>query len=205
MIYVKEHFGHDTFSLNDDQSFTNREQLEGFLNELERRKTKLYWSYETREEIFYSYKDLWDRMKTNGLFKISFGVETLDEEGRKFYKRSKYEKERFEEMLSYLEHKLDILVWLFFIIGYPSETEESIYKTFQYIKYLHPDLCSFVVCGLLKPFPGTELYMEMKKKGLILTEDWRYYGSGTPVIKTAVSQKNCRNCTIPFGKIIMEG
>lgn len=200
MIYVKEHFGHDTFSLNDDQSFTNREQLEGFLSELERRKTKLFWSYETREEIFYTYKDLWDKMKANGLFKISFGVETLDEQGRQLYKRSKYEKECFEEMLSYLEHKLDILVWLFFIIGYPSETEESIYKTFQYIRYLHPELCSFVVCGLLKPFPGTELYLGMKKKGLIITEDWRYYGSGTPVLKTKVSPIKLQKLYYSFWK-----
>jgi anaerobic magnesium-protoporphyrin IX monomethyl ester cyclase len=200
MIYVKEHFGHDTFFFHDDQSFTDREQLEGFLNELERRNNNLFWSYETREEIFYSYKDLWDRMKTNGLFKIYFGVETINEEGRNFYNRSKYDKERFEEMLDYLEHKLDIIVGLYFIIGYPAEAEENIRRSLQYSKSLYPSLCSLVICSLLAPFPGTDLYREMKKKGLILTEDWRYYGSVTPVIKASVSSKELQKLYYSFWK-----
>jgi radical SAM superfamily enzyme YgiQ (UPF0313 family) len=200
MIYVKENFGHDAFFFHDDQSFANREQLECFLNELEKRNTKLYWSYETREDVFCSYKDLWDRMKTNGLFKISFGIEAYDEEGREFYKRSKLQKEIFEEMLRYLEHELDIIVWLYFIIGYPSETKESIQRTFKYIKKLTPGLCSFVICGLLKPFPGTEVYQELKKKSLILTEDWRYYGSGTPIVKTSVSPEEVQRLFYSFWK-----
>jgi len=200
MIYVKEHFGHDTFFFHDDQSFTYREQLEGFLNELEKRNNNLFWSYETKEEVFCNYRDLWDRMKIHGLFKIYFGVETIDKEGRKFYNRSKYEKERFEEMLSYLEHKLDILVGLYFIIGHPAETEADIRRSLQYSKYLYPDLCSLVLCSLLAPFPGTELYLEMKKQGLILTEDWRYYGSVTPVIKTSVSRKKLQKLYYSFWK-----
>lgn len=200
MIYVKEHFGHDTFFFHDDQSFSYREQLEGFLNELERRNNALFWSYETREEAFYNYRDLWGRMKDHGLFRIYFGVETIDAEGRKFYTRSKYDKERFEEMLDYLEHKLDIIVGLYFIMGYPAETEENIRRSLQYSKYLYPGLCSLVLCSLLVPFPGTELYLEMKKKNLILTEDWKYYGSVTPVIKTTVSPKKLQKLYYSFWK-----
>lgn len=200
MIYVKEHFGHDTFFFHDDQSFSDREQLEGFLNELERRNNNLFWSYETREEAFYDYRDLWDRMKDYGLFKIYFGVETINEEGRKFYNRSKYDKERFEEMLDYLEHKLDIIVGLYFIMGYPAETVENIRRSLQYSKSLYPNLCSLVICSLLAPFPGTDLYLEMKEKNLILTEDWRYYGSVTPVIKTSVSSKELQKLYYSFWK-----
>jgi radical SAM superfamily enzyme YgiQ (UPF0313 family) len=200
MIYVKEHFGHDTFFFHDDQSFSDREQLEGFLNELERRSNNLFWSYETREEAFYDYRDLWDRMKDYGLFKIYFGVETIDEEGRKFYNRSKYDKERFENMLDYLEHKLDIIVGLYFIMGYPAETVENIRRSLQYSKSLYPGLCSLVICSLLAPFPGTDLYLEMKEKNLILTEDWRYYGSVTPVIKTSVSSKELQKLYYSFWK-----
>ena len=166
MIYVKEHFGHDIFFFHDDQSFADREQLEGFLNELEKRNNNLFWNYETREEVFYNYRDLWGRMKANGLFRIYFGIETINEKRRKLFNRSKYEKEQFEEMLDYLEHKLDIIVYLYFTMGYPAETEESISRTLQYSKYLYPDLCSFVICSLLMPFPGTELYLKMKEKGL---------------------------------------
>ena len=103
-------------------------------------------------------------------------------------------------MLGYLEHKLDIIVGLYFIMGYPSESEENIRRSLQYSKYLYPDLCSLVLCSLLVPFPSTELYRAMKKKGLILTEDWRYYGSVTPVIKTSVSRKKLQKLYYSFWK-----
>jgi len=200
MIYVKEHFGHDTFFFHDDQSFTYREQLEGFLNELEKRNNNLFWSYETKEEVFYNYKDLWGKMKAHGLFRIYFGVETIDKEGRDFYNRSKYKKERFEEMLNCLENKLDIIVGLYFIMGHPAETEIDIRSTLQYSKYLYPDLCSLVLCSLLAPFPGTELYQEMKEQDLIITEDWKYYGSITPAIKTSISPKKLLKLYYSFWK-----
>ena len=200
MIHVKENFGHNIFFFHDDQSFDNREQLEGFLKELESRDEKLFWSFESREEVLYAYRDLWERMKANGLFKLYFGIDTADEEVRKTYNRSKFDKERFEEMLNYLEHTLDIMVYLYFTMGYPSETEESIHKTIQYAKYLYPDLCSFIIINSLKPFPGTEIYYEMKKNGLILTEDWRYYGAETSVNKTIDSPEKLEQLFFSFYK-----
>jgi len=200
MIYLKENFGHDVFFFHDDQSFTQREQLEGFLDELEKRNNKLFWNYETREEVFYNYKDLWDRMKANGLFKVYFGIDTFSEKNRKLSNRSKCIKKQFIEMLDYLENKLDIIVYLYFTMGYPFENEENINRTIEDSKYFFPNLCSLVICSLLMPFPGTELYQEMKQKDLILTEDWRYYGSVTPVLKTSISTEKLHKLYYSFWK-----
>ncbi|MBW1839025.1 MAG: cobalamin-dependent protein, partial [Deltaproteobacteria bacterium] len=78
MVWVKRNFNHDTFFFQDDASFLVRDQLEDFLNALEKSGEQLYWYYETREDVFLSYRDLWQRMKKNGLFKIVFGLETPD-------------------------------------------------------------------------------------------------------------------------------
>jgi radical SAM superfamily enzyme YgiQ (UPF0313 family) len=56
MVWVKKSFNHDTFFFQDDASFLVREQLEGFLDELERCGEKLYWYYETREDVFLSFR-----------------------------------------------------------------------------------------------------------------------------------------------------
>ena len=38
------------------------------------------------------------------------------------------------------------------------------------------------------PFPGTELFKELKSKQLLRSYNWQDYGFGKSVIKTAVSQ-----------------
>lgn len=198
MVYVKENFNHDTFFLHDDQSFTNRDQLIGFLNEIERRNVRLYWSIETREELFYKYKDLWDRMKDNGLFHISFGIETIDAKIRSYYGKPVYERQRMEKMLHHFEIKLDISVHIFFMLGHPQETEENMLKTFEYGKSLYPDLCSFIIYGVIRPFPGTEFYEHMKAANLIVTEEWRHYAWLTPVIKTSIKPKKFESLLANF-------
>ncbi len=52
LLWVKKNFGVDTFFFQDDASFTSREQLEGFLDELEKCDEKFYWYYESREDVF---------------------------------------------------------------------------------------------------------------------------------------------------------
>lgn len=200
MVYIKESFNHDTFALHDDQSFTHRDQLIGFLSELEKRNDRLYWSFETREELFYEYRDLWDRMKDNGLFHISFGIESTDRQTRSYYGKPVYERQRVEEMLHHLEKRLDIPVHIFFMLGHPQETEENMLDIFEYGKSLYPDLCSFVVYGVLNPFPGTEFYKQAKAAGLITTEEWKLYGRRIPVVKTSVEPKKFERFLTKFWK-----
>jgi len=192
LIWVKKNFGVDTFFFQDDASFTSREQLEGFLDELEKFDEKFYWYYESREDIFLSYRDLWPRMKKNGLFKIAFGLETPNKKLRSFYGRKGFEKTEVEEMLYHLEHDLDILITVYLLAGSPEDTEETMLETVQYAKHLYPKYCSFTVGTLLIPFPGTDFYNEMLEKNLIEIHDWAQYGFGNSVIKLPISREKIR-------------
>ena len=87
MVWAKKNFGHDTFFFQDDASFLVRGQMEGFLDALERCGEKLFWYYETREDVFLSFRDLWKRMKRNGLFKIGFGPESPDPQKRELWEK----------------------------------------------------------------------------------------------------------------------
>lgn len=60
----------------------------------------------------------------------------------------------------------------FFILGLPSETEESMQKTINFAKKLMP---TYAKTTILIPFPGTPLFEEYDKKGLIKTKDWSKY------------------------------
>jgi radical SAM superfamily enzyme YgiQ (UPF0313 family) len=125
MVWVKKTFNHDTFFFQDDASFLVREQLEGFLDELERCGEELYWYYETREDVFLSFRDLWERMKRNGLFKIVFGLESPDPEQRARFGKKGYDLNAVESMLRTLERDLDLMVSVYLLFDVVEGTEES--------------------------------------------------------------------------------
>ena len=187
MVWVKKNFNHDTFFFQDDASFLVRGQMEGFLDELEKCGEKLYWYYETREDVFLSYRDMWQRMKRNGLFKIVFGLETPDPIMRQWCGKKAFDAPAVEKMMDILEKELDILVSVYLIFGLPEDTKESLEAILQYGKHLYPDHCSFVVGSMAVPFPGTDMFNQLKEKNMITSFDWKYYGFGKSVIKTAVS------------------
>ena len=126
MVWAKKHFGHDTFFFQDDASFLVREQLEGFLDEIEKCGEKLYWYYETREDVFLSFRDLWQRMKRNGLFKIVFGLESPDPKQRERFGKRGYDASTVESMMHTLEKELDILVSVYLIFGVPEDTQAAV-------------------------------------------------------------------------------
>ncbi len=186
MVWAKRNFDHDTFFFQDDASFLKREQMEKFLDALEETDEKLYWYYETKEDVFLSYQDMWPRMKKNGLFKIVFGLETPDPQIRKFLGKKGFDGPAVDRMMHVLEKELDILVSVYLLFGLPGETNESCETILEYAKYLYPDRCSFVVGTMAVPFPGTVMFEELKEKDQIATYNWDDYGFSKSVIKTTI-------------------
>ncbi|MCW4015658.1 MAG: hypothetical protein NWF06_04750, partial [Candidatus Bathyarchaeota archaeon] len=59
-----------------------------------------------------------------------------------------------------------------FVIGLPRQTEEEIKQFPAYAKELGLVNAAF---GIATPFPGTEFYKDMDKRGLIIERDWTKY------------------------------
>jgi radical SAM superfamily enzyme YgiQ (UPF0313 family) len=53
------------------------------------------------------------------------------------------------------------------MIGLPGDTAESMKKTIDFAIKMNPHFVNISICT---PFPGTELYDEIKKKGIFLTD-----------------------------------
>jgi radical SAM superfamily enzyme YgiQ (UPF0313 family) len=193
MVWAKRNFGHDTFFFQDDVSFLVREQLEGFLDELEKCGEKLYWYYEAREDIFLSFRDLWERMKRNGLFKIVLGLESPDPKQRERFGKKGYDLQAIESMLLTLEKDLDIMVSVYLLFGILEDTEESMHALLQYARHLYPDYCSFVVGSIAVPYPGTSKFIELKEKDLLSSYDWNDYGFSKSVIKASFSSEKLQD------------
>jgi len=186
MIWVKRNFNIDTFFFHDDVSFLIREQLEGFLEELEACGERFYWWYETREDVLLGYRDLWKRMKKKRADYAFLGLETPDPEIRRYYGKKGYDVETVDRMIDTFEKELDVLISVYMIFGVPDDTEKSMEDQIKYAKHLYPDRCSLVIGSLAVPFPGTEMYKQLKAKNMITSFDWKDYGFGKSVIKTSV-------------------
>jgi len=60
----------------------------------------------------------------------------------------------------------------FFIIGLPGETEETMEDTIRFACELDPVVANF---SMATPFPGTEMYDQVKKTGRLLVRDWHEF------------------------------
>ena len=60
----------------------------------------------------------------------------------------------------------------FFIIGLPGETEETMEDTIRFACELDPVVANF---SMATPFPGTEMYEQVKQMGRLLVRDWHEF------------------------------
>ena len=113
------------------------------------------------------------RMKKAGVYKIAFGIESADEKVLKFHNK-KLDLQKVEDVVA-KSKKLGFVIYGFFIIGLPGETEEAFNKTIAFVKRLDFDVANF---GMAIPFIGTELYRMVEKDGHFLVDTRRDIASG---------------------------
>jgi radical SAM superfamily enzyme YgiQ (UPF0313 family) len=70
-------------------------------------------------------------------------------------------------------HELRLETWAFFMLGLIGETPTSIRRTIDFALELDPDVAKF---HILKPFPGTTVYRQLRERGLLVTDDYAALG-----------------------------
>ena len=112
-----------------------------------------------------------------GTYSIAFGVESGNQKVLdRINKNIKLEQ---IERAFRLAKKIGFETWAFFMIGLPSETEDTIKDTIDFAIKLDPDVAKF---HILKPFPGSEVYKEFLDNGLLLDNNFDHYGIHTPPV-----------------------
>jgi radical SAM superfamily enzyme YgiQ (UPF0313 family) len=160
-----EKYGITHVSIEDD-SFTLKKELvhelcEGF------KQLNLTWNCNTR--VNYVDKDMLKAMADSGCQKIQFGIESGSPRILKLIRKN-IDLEHAKKIVGICREVGIPLVEAAFIIGsHPSETIEDVKMTERVIRDLDPD---FIMVAVLCPFPGTEIYREMREKGFLKNEDW---------------------------------
>ncbi len=123
-------------------------------------------------------EDLMRDLKNGGTTNMYFGVESGSQRVLDLMQKG-IKLEQATAAVN-LAKKYSVGVLCSYIIGFPGETPEEMDQTIKFSVKLNSDYAQF---SILTPFPGTPIYYDLDRKGLIATKDWSLYTVLHPLIK----------------------
>lgn len=161
--FVKDKYGTTQFSFKDDSFTVNRRRVEELCDKIIAQRLGINWECTTRVDLVT--EELLVKMKKAGCNSIKVGIESGSERVLKqMNKGITHGQIRYAAQLF---KKVGIFWTGYFMMGVPSETADDIYKTLELMYEVKPDFASI---GVYEPFPGTAMFAEGIKKGLVKPE-----------------------------------
>ncbi|GAB4544342.1 MAG: radical SAM protein [Thermodesulfovibrionia bacterium] len=152
-----------------DDTFTvNRKRVIDICNEIIRRGLDINWDIRARVDTVD--EEVLRHLRDAGCQGIHYGVEAGTE--RILDVLNKGIKIEDVKRVFDLTRRYNIQILAYFMIGNPSETKDDIQRTFRVMKALNPD---YVHITIFTPFPGTRLYLDGLKSGMIKRDYWREF------------------------------
>ena len=168
-----KNYGIRQLDVLDDNFAHNKKRVEAILDGIIERNYGLALNMQTGIRTEMLDEPLLKKMKQAGFYKLAFGIESADPEVLRLSKK-KINLKKVEETVV-IAKRLGFVVYGFFIIGLPGETEEGFQKTMDFAQKIDFDIANFC---LAIPFVGTELYRMVKEKGKFLIDTTKNIDNG---------------------------
>lgn len=130
--------------------------------------------------------------KKSGCKGLFIGLESVVETNNQRYKKLKNLEDTKQSIKKIL--KMGIIIQASVIFGFDEDTHETFGQT---IKFLIKNRLSIAAINVLTPYPGTQVFKELKEEGRLLHEKWEYYDHHTVVFQP----KNMMPLELQIGKI----
>lgn len=148
------------FLFRSDLFTGDRDWVMHLCNEIIRRELRIQWVCNSRVDTID--ENLLARMKEAHCWMVAFGIETGNEEMlAKMKKKATLDLAR--EAIE-MTRKAKILTSVYFLIGLPWDSEETLADNVRFAKETDPDIVEFF---FVYPFPGTELYEIAQQEHLL--------------------------------------
>ena len=158
-----ERYGFNHFTVSDDTFTLKEDRLYDICEEFARRKVA--WNCNAR--VWPISRKMLSAMALSGCTGITFGVESGSPRILKLIKKN-VSPEQIEDAFRLSKEAGIKLVEADIIIGsHPSETRHDIAMTKRLLDRISPDI---VMISIIVPYPGTEIYDIMKRKGLLFLD-----------------------------------
>ena len=163
MKLLNEKYKVNCFFFNDDTFVLDRKRVFKFASLLKKSGLDVVWYCNGRVNLMQ--KDMLKAMHDAGCIGIAYGIESGNQSILDLMKKS-ITIEQTKNVVKWTK-EIEIKVAGYFMIGMLGETKETITDTINFAKELDLDFYGF---SITTPLPGTELYTEAIKKGLIQTD-----------------------------------
>lgn len=172
--YLKDNYGAREIHFWDDNFTFDRERVFKIHDELKKRNIKLKYAFPNGLRVDRVDEEILKCLKDMGVYSMAFGVESGNQDILNMAEKGTTLKqiEKAYEMAK----RVGLETWGFFILGLVGENKKTIRDTIDFAKKINPDVAKFHV---LKPFPGTKAFHQLKEQNLILSEDYTRYGIHT--------------------------
>lgn len=146
-----------------DDNFTfDMQRTEEILDLIIERKLKILISLQGGIRVDNLSLAIVKKMKRAGVFKVGIGCESADIQILNEIKKG-VDLEKIRQATQWFKHN-NIMTLIFFMIGFPNDTWQTILKTINFAKEVNPTTAVF---NLLIPFPGTEIYSLLLKQSML--------------------------------------
>jgi anaerobic magnesium-protoporphyrin IX monomethyl ester cyclase len=160
---------HEIF-LYDDTFTIGRERIFDIRDEIKRRALEVQWDVRARANTLDA--EVVKAMKEAGVSRMHIGVESGSERILKVMKKGITVEQAYAAFD--LCRKYGVTSLSYFMLGNPTETQEDIDMTMDFIRKCRADYAHIAVTT---PFPGTELYRMGLEQGVFERDYWREFAA----------------------------
>ncbi len=194
MRHLVEKHGVEHITLIDAYPTYDRGRWERILDLLIEADLGVTLLMETRVEDILRDEDIMQKYRDAGVIHLYVGAESSTDEMLESLNKGTTVNQNQRALALCREH--DIMTEASFMLGFPSETWESIRKTTEVAIKLNPDIAVFPV---LTPMPFTPLWEQMKDR--IRVTDYSLYNLVTPIIEPY--EMSLEDITVALGQCYM--
>lgn len=187
MKFLYNKYDINYFSIIDDNFTLKKSRVIELSEKIKKANLKIYIDTPNGVSMKFFDEEILKALKTMGLLRIYFAIESGSDYIRNEVMGKKLSKEQIYYVSDLMRNEKDIFIRAFFIIGLPQETKETLKETYDLIKSIYIDDVSI---HYAIPFPGTRLYNEVMGNNLltipekdILFADNYQLSSDVPFIK----------------------
>ena len=170
-----ERYGFESFKFRDPLFGLNRKKALALAEGIRRLPKKIQFSIETRIDLMKDETLL--ELRKAGLTAITVGIETPNEGTLKKYSRAPIRDDKQRDFIMRCR-ELGIRTVAGFMIGFPEDTEQSIYGVLNYARKVNPTFANF---NIVTPYPGTPFFEEVKDQ--VADFDYSKYSVYQPVMR----------------------
>ena len=162
MEYLIETYGVQRFAFQDDNFTADMVRAAEICDGIVKRKLNITWEAHNGLGVNYLSPELLEKMKASGCVSFTIAVESATDATLARVQKPNYI--RHAPPIVKKAKELGIEVRGFFMIGFPGESIDEVWKTVEYARELNLAVAAF---ALVTPLPGTRLYHECVEAGMI--------------------------------------